>query len=255
MIRPQPSGRRLWPASTARGTWQVRPLRPAGTVPLRGLNPGSASSPALDRCERGASQGTADRLPRPPALTSTTSVAKEPLEYTGGSPTTTTICSGTKLPARYRGTFRTTAIPTPVLGVPGGATVEQTRQPTTHDRTSADPGGAVSDASCPESSRRWPTPPRDLVSRLASSTPPSASWPHRTNVLRPLEHLKVLRTAAGHPRRTRTPPRHLKRVFRSDDQLIDATASRRRTDRRLDDVLARLDDEPTITHPQRGTAP
>jgi DNA-binding transcriptional ArsR family regulator len=102
---------------------------------------------------------------------------------------------------------------------------------------------------------------RDLVARLAVSdaTVGQLAAPYQMSVQAVSKHLKVLEDCGlvTQRRDAQRRPRHLEaEVFELMTSWIDRYRKQAEERyRRLDAVLARMDDEPTITHPQRGTAP
>ena len=102
---------------------------------------------------------------------------------------------------------------------------------------------------------------RDLVARLAVSdaTVGQLAAPHNMSVQAISKHLKVLEDCGlvTHRRDAQRRPRHLEaEVFELMTSWIDRYRKQAEERyRRLDAVLARMDDEHITTHPQRGTAP
>jgi DNA-binding transcriptional ArsR family regulator len=102
---------------------------------------------------------------------------------------------------------------------------------------------------------------RDLVARLAVSdaTVGQLAAPYRMSVQAVSKHLKVLEDCGlvTHRRDAQRRPRHLEaEVFELMTSWIDRYRKQAEERyRRLDAVLARMDDDQTTTNPQRGTAP
>jgi DNA-binding transcriptional ArsR family regulator len=102
---------------------------------------------------------------------------------------------------------------------------------------------------------------RDLVARLAVSdaTVGQLAAPYQMSVQAISKHLKVLEDCGlvTQRRDAQRRPRHLEaEVFELMTSWIDRYRKQAgERYRRLDAVLARMDDEQTTTDPQRGTAP
>ena len=102
---------------------------------------------------------------------------------------------------------------------------------------------------------------RELVARLAVSdaTVGQLAAPYQMSLQAISKHLKVLEDCGlvTQRREAQRRPRHLEaEVFELMTGWIDRYRKQAEERyRRLDAVLAHLDDEHTTTHPQRGTAP
>jgi DNA-binding transcriptional ArsR family regulator len=102
---------------------------------------------------------------------------------------------------------------------------------------------------------------RELVARLAVSdaTVGQLAAPYQMSLQAISKHLKVLEDCGlvTQRRDAQRRPRHLEaQVFELMTSWIDRYRKQAEERyRRLDAVLAHMYDEPTTTHPQRGTAP